>query len=110
MAQDIREMLAEPPAPAPRLPKGHEARFGAKLNEAFKNQTAPVQKNVPWARVAAVALLLLLAGFIGYQNLLKPIPPGAIVGTPTVGPNMAKQITLGDLSPDLKKIENFYRA
>ncbi len=112
MAQDIRELLKDRDPKGSKLNKGHEKRFEAKLNEAF-----PVEKsNFSWMRVAAIAIVMLSITFFGYQYLSdftgnsidKNSNP--IVEVDNKGAEKTNQISLGDLSPDLKKVEDYYLA
>ncbi|HBY67562.1 MAG TPA: hypothetical protein DEG69_07295, partial [Flavobacteriaceae bacterium] len=59
---------------------------------------------------AAIAIVLLSVGAFGYQQLSKENPV-EVVEVPkqnTEANNIVAKITLGDLSPDLKKVENYY--
>jgi hypothetical protein len=112
MAQDFRELLkGENPGKA-KLSKGHKNRF-----EAMLDKEMPQEKNsFSWLKIAAIALILLSVSFFGYQYLsdftgntnntnVNPIVEGdnKEKGTPN-------QISIGDLSPDLKKVEDYYMA
>jgi hypothetical protein len=109
MAQDIRKLMQEQPQQASGLATGHEARFEARLNKEF----SPNKKNTYffWLKVAAIVVVFFSIGYVGYQKLSLD-PSNTIAETPseketTENANMA-QITLGDISPDLKKVEDFY--
>lgn len=115
MAQDLRTMMKETPEHGPALPKGHEARFAARLDGAFPKQ----KKNVPnslfmWVKIAAVALVFMAVGAFGYYSLFSPVAPAedAVVSTaaPETGGSGTKgaTMTLADVSPDLKKLEAYY--
>jgi len=113
MAQDIRKMFKNKPEEVTKPPQGHQARFEAKLNETFGNSEIIKRKGTAkfmWLKVAAIAIVLLSVGFFGYQQLAEQNPV-EVVEVPKqnmeTNNNMAK-ITLGDLSPDLKKVENYY--
>lgn len=89
------------------LKKGHEARFLSKLDEAL-----PVEKKSLWHiwKVAASIVVLLGLGMIGYLHFFNTEDiPTTIVdkGGPTEKDNT---FSFGDLSPDLKKVENYYVA
>lgn len=89
------------------LKKGHEARFLSKLDEAL-----PVEKKSLWNtwKVAASIVVLLGLGLIGYLQFfnMEDIPTTVV----DKGESIKKESTfsLGDLSPDLKKVENYYVA
>lgn len=109
MAQDIRKLMQEQPEQASGLAKGHEARFEARLDNEF----SPKQKNSSffWLKVAAIVIVFLSIGYFGFQKL-SPDSSNTIAETPSEikdaeNENVA-QITLGDISPDLKKVEDFY--
>lgn len=109
MAQDIRKLMQEQPEQASGLAKGHEARFEARLDNEF----SPKKKNSSffWLKVAAVVIVFLSIGYFGFQKL-SPDSSNTIAETPSENEaaeneNVA-QITIGDISPDLKKVEDFY--
>jgi hypothetical protein len=107
MAQDIRKMLKEHTDKSPKLSKDHEARFKARLSEAFPQE----KPNTAffWMKIAAVGILLLSIGFFGYQQLSNQSEVDTIVADTTENTEKnANQFTLGDISPDLKKVEDFY--
>jgi hypothetical protein len=107
MAQDIRDLLKGYDPSAPKLRKGHESRFEDKLANAFPEE----KKGNPsffWLKIAATVVMVLSIGYFGFQSLSKDeIVDNGIVET-TDGSNETQGITLGDLSPDLKKVEEFY--
>ena len=94
------EMQGEP------LKKGHEDRFLDKLENAFPTKT---RRLWPVFRIAASVAVLVMAG-IWIWNESRP---GEVSNTQVVdsqtGPDQ-QQITIGDLSPDLKKVEDYYMA
>ncbi|RFN60017.1 hypothetical protein [Marixanthomonas ophiurae] len=115
MAQDIRKMFENRPEEITKPSKGHETRFEKKLEEAFgetKTRKPQPSSNFIWLKVAAIAIVLLSVGFFGYQQLSKENPI-EVVEAPKqnteTNTNLAK-ITLGDLSPELKKVENYYQT
>jgi len=104
MAQDIRKMLKEHRAGGPKLSEGHEARFEDKL------KTLEIKRSNPsffWLKIAAVGILLLSLGYFGMQQLAKNETPEMQVAD-TNDVKETPQFTLGDISPDLKKVEDFY--
>ena len=107
MAQDIRKMLQEHTPETPKLSEGHEARFEARLAGAF-----PEEKNNQsffWMKIAAVGIVLLSLGYFGYQQLSdNSIVDSNIVDAVDQSDDNVQQFTLGDISPDLKKVEDFY--
>ena len=107
MAQDIRDMLKDYKAEGPKLSTGHKARFEARLDDAFPAGKAK-NNSYFWLRIAASVVLFLGVGYFGFQSLNKQSVDTQIVDTQTVDPETNSMITMGDLSPDLKKIEQFY--
>ncbi len=89
------------------MPEGHEKRFEQRLDAAFPERRRSAF--TWWAVAASVAFLL---GFGIW--LYKPSPdlptPGEqqIADRDTV--QTAPSLSLGDLSPDLKKLEQYYTA
>ena len=107
MAQDIRKMLKEHTDESPKLSKDHEARFEAKLAEAFPQEKS--NTSFFWMKIAAVGILLLSIGYFGYQQLSnQDMVDTTIADTTENTENNPNQFTLGDISPDLKKVEDFY--
>lgn len=112
MAQDLRELLKGENPEKVLLSKGHEKRF-----EAMLNKKMPIEKNsFPWFKVAAIALVLISVSIFGYQYSLDFTgntinnTSNPIVNTTEKPKPKPNQISLGDLSPDLKKIEEYYLA
>jgi hypothetical protein len=116
MAHDIRKMMGEQKE-TPRLSPGHEARFEAKLNQAFPQEKKVSEQKSNntffWLKVAALVVVFFGIGFFGYQQLSNT-GTNTLADTPmetdSVDGSEVAQITLGDLSPDLKRVENFYLA
>lgn len=112
MAQDIRDLLkGENPGKA-KLSEGHKSRF-----EAMLDKEMPQEKNsFSWLKIAAIALVLLSVSFFGYQYLsdftgdINNTNANPIVEVDTKKNDTPSQISIGDLSPDLKKVEDYYMA
>ena len=101
MAQDIRDLLKEATASTETMPANHETRFLKKLDEAL-----PVQKNkFSWLYVAASVIVLLGLSFGAYNYLKPKVDIPNTIATTTV-----ETKTLGDISPGLKKVEDYYLA
>lgn len=121
MAQDIREMLKKRPEEKGQLSATHEATFLAKLEAHFPEESS-VEKGTKnasffWLKVAAIAVAFLAVSFFGYQYI-SGLDGGASVNeqfaetmqeeeTPVEFVKQPK-LTLGDLSPALRKVEDFY--
>lgn len=118
MAQDIRKMLQEDRTLPSKPPKGHQNRFEARLEEAFpqEKQEQSANRNFFFLKIAAVLIVVLGIGFFflnqndqfnGYQVSDAPIE----VETSTEEEiPVTKEYQLSDVSPEFKKIENFYLA
>jgi hypothetical protein len=107
MAQDIREFFKEQyKKENVKMSQGHEARFLEKLDAELPKQKAKSHFN--FLNVAASALLLLSLSY----GVFKMMPSGNLPAqdTPTVVESTPKLKTLGDISPDLKKVEDYYLA
>ncbi|MEM7186809.1 MAG: hypothetical protein AAF466_09135 [Bacteroidota bacterium] len=107
MGQDIRDMLKDTSLQNPKLPEGHEARFAKKLEESF--QQKPKNTSFLWLKVAAAVIIFMGLGYFAYQFMNGNSNDAPILAdTETVEENTPQEFTLGDLSPDLKKVEDFY--
>ncbi len=107
MAQDIRKLFElEPKMSGQKMPKGHEARFLDKLDSAF-----PEPKSKPlfsFLNIAASVVILIGLGFAATQ----------FMSSDDVMTNESEQVStegtaespLGKLSPQLKKVEDYYLA
>ena len=108
MARDLRELFKEEREKQRHfINKGHEARF----LERLENELPQKRKSSYFMlKIAATILVLLCIGIYGY----KKYNDGSGVKTILVDKNNEttdkKEISLGDLSPDLKKVENYYVA
>lgn len=111
MGQDIRKMMKEHiPTDAPKLSEGHEARFEALLATSFQEKKNKNNASFFWLRIAAVGIILISLGYFGMKQLSSK---DDIIDTTIVDANKTpkadpEQFTLGDISPDLKKVEDFY--
>ena len=107
MARDIRKMLKNYSPETSKLSEGHEERFETLLAASFsekKNNTSFF-----WLKIAAVGILLLSLGYFGYHQLSGDSKVNPVIAdTSDEAENNARYFTLGDISPDLKKVEDFY--
>ncbi len=107
MGRDIREMMNDRVPEPSRLPEGHELRFAKKLQQSFPKKNK--KPSFFWLKVAATVVLFLGVGYFAYQNFndgLNEAP--VLVQNDALEEGGKPQFTLGDLSPDLKKVEEFY--
>ena len=103
MAQDIKKLFEQEPEMATKkLPKGHQNRFKNRLEYEF-----PKEKNqFSWMKIAASILVLLRLSIAVYKLFYVEVSTEiAQEDAPEKKIN-----SMGDLSPDLKKIEDYYLA
>ena len=111
MAKDIRDLFnADKKLSNPPISKGHEARFLDKLEQAL-----PEKKQSKWTflNIAASVLLVIGLGFGSYTLFKTEATPKQVVETDNPTPETkttTPTLTLGDISPDLKKVEDYYVA
>lgn len=104
MAQDIRKLFEnEQKVGKDKMPQGHEARFLQKLDRELPVQ--PKRSLFTFLNIAASVVILIglsfgAMEFIGSEGETKGIE---VAGTETESP-------LGKLSPELKKVEDYYLA
>jgi hypothetical protein len=112
MAQNIRDIMKASPSQKAKLPKGHKARFEARLHANFsqdKTQQASRPRQI-WIKIAAVAIAFIAVSVFGYYQLSNTSLGDSLVeSTPGVAPQAnEKLVHLADISPDLKRIEQYY--
>ncbi|NNC50052.1 MAG: hypothetical protein HKO01_05900 [Flaviramulus sp.] len=106
MAQDIRELLKDDNMAHERMPENHQDRFLKKLDVALPTKN---YSKFSWIKIAASIVVLLGLSFGAYK-FFQPqdsllISPSQVAITETT---VTK--TLGDISPGLKKVEDYYLA
>mgnify|MGYP000589690622 CR=1 FL=1 len=102
MAQDIRKLMQTYEPSTTKMPEGHESVFKARLDMAFPPQNKTFIKQRFYLKLALVASITLLLGIWGLSPLWKV--------SSDIQPTQARTITLGDISPELKKVETFYQS
>ncbi|MDT0557144.1 hypothetical protein RM697_00705 [Ichthyenterobacterium sp. W332] len=104
MAQDIRKLFKnEDKLTNEKMPQGHEARFLNKLDEALP-ETKHEGFRFNLMKIAASVVILFGLGYGAFKFMRHPIEN-------TDQPQDIVQLkTLGDISPDLKKVEDYYLA
>ncbi|WP_421801434.1 hypothetical protein [Flagellimonas sp.] len=111
MARDLRKLFEkEREEKRFDMKKGHEDRFFSKLEEELPKD--PPKKKVLslWMQIAASVVVAVGLSFY-YFNSNKGVvgPDEKVTVVDRNNPNNGVQgISLGDLSPDLKKIETYY--
>ena len=103
MAQDIRDLLKQDlQEQNKKMPENHETRFLDKLNIALPEKQKP---KFNWLQIAASVVVLVglsLGAFKYFNNPVLNIDNNTTV--------VANTKSLGDVSPDLKKVEDYYLA
>ena len=122
MGKDIRQLFEqERNQPQPNLTEGHEARFLEKLNEQLPQQSNHSKWRI-WLPYVAAAVVLITGTWAGlFMNPYTSTEDQSSIvmqesseedkqTTPmNVSPQDGdKQITLSDISPDLKKVETYF--
>lgn len=106
MSQDLRKMFKNVDSKLEHSIKdGHEGRFLERLEQEF-----PTAKKVriPWFGIAAsVVILVGMAFFVLENKQPEESIQTTVVESDAVTPEK-NGISLGDLSPDLQKVENYY--
>jgi len=109
MAQDLRELFKEQRENEKfKMKDGHENRFLSLLEEELPS--AKRKNSYLWLKIAASVVIVLS---IGSYLLLNESHNKDVIKTNVVEhikDDLKKSISLGDLSPELKKVENFYVA
>ena len=104
MAQNLRNLFENDPKNKDvKMSKGHEARFLQKLDEELPKQNKT--SRFSFLSIAASVVVLLGLSFGAYHFMktdVETIEPTKVVNTDIK--------TLGDLSPDFKKVEDYYLA
>lgn len=104
MAQDLRELFKNDKITHEKMPVNHEARFLDKLDAALPEQK---QSKFSWMQIAASVIVLLGLSF----GAFKYFQPGRVSDSPEVAATKTVETkTLGDISPGLKKVEDYYLA
>ncbi|MEO2070450.1 MAG: hypothetical protein ABGW99_03840 [Zunongwangia sp.] len=120
MGQDIRKMLQEDKESRKfKMPEGHQARFEDRLDKAFPKKRKSGGRK--WFfQIAAILVIILAAGGFFYFNSGTSVDPYGpqVVETSEEKPveekkentTATKQFQLSDVSPQYKKIEDYYMA
>ncbi|MFN4763261.1 hypothetical protein ACKGJN_09080 [Gillisia sp. Q332] len=112
MAQDIRELFKNDNfQPTEKLSKGHQKRFESKLDKALP----PAKGSFYFYRKIAVVLIVALGvGFFLWNTSGNSGNEIQLVDTlkeeDTLRVTQEKRFQLSDVSPEFKKIENYYLA
>ena len=104
MAQNLRELFKnEPKDNKIKMSEGHEARFLDKLEASLPQEKK--SSHFGFLNIAASIVVLLGLTYGAFKYFNTPVTPDG--STEVVTPDLK---TMGDISPDLKKVEDFYLA
>ncbi|UBZ14737.1 hypothetical protein LDL77_03230 [Flagellimonas marinaquae] len=111
MARDLRELFEkEREQKSFKMREGHEDRFFAKLDEELPNN--PPKKKVIslWMQIAASVVIAVGLSVYYFNNNGGTVDPDENITVVDRGTQSIEDqgISLGDLSPDLRKIETYY--
>lgn len=108
MAKDIRTLFEkERNITNEKMTEGHQARFLDKLDEALPQHEKP---KFNWLKVAASIVIALGMSIATYHYFSVKPSIDEVVNNETEINVKPKNKTLGDISPDLKKVEDYYVA
>ncbi|MBT8322919.1 MAG: hypothetical protein KJO94_05510, partial [Eudoraea sp.] len=107
MEQDLRELFEKEREKKIRMKSGHEARF---MNRLDKEMPPEKRANTIWLWSVAATVLIVFGIGIYFLGMKKDLPPvdNTVVTVEQKDKNAG--ISLGDLSPELQKVENYYMA
>ena len=108
MAQDIRDVIKNDKTPEhTKMHEGHEARFLKKLDKQLPEKK---QKTWSWLSIAASVVIALGVSYGAYNYF--NIDNNSVIEPQVADTNTqdASMKSLGDISPDLKKVEDYYLA
>ncbi len=104
MAQDLRNLLEEDPKEQHiKMSEGHDARFLQKLDKKLPERNG--SSHFSFLNIAASVIVLLGLSYGAFQFFQTSVD----IVAPTLVENTDIK-TLGDVSPDLKKVEDYYLA
>jgi hypothetical protein len=106
MKQDLRKLFEAERRRKHQLPKGHEARFEALLDREFPGERKISMYYFLGIAASVVVLIGLTLAF--YSDSPEETPVKTTVVEMPVEKADTYPISLGDLSPDLKKVETYY--
>ena len=103
MAQDLKKLLHnDHKSDTGKMPKGHEARFLQKLDKALPQKSE--KHKFSFLNIAASIVIVLSLSFGVYQFLSNS------KGGDDIPDKIANTKSIGDVSPKLKKVEDYYLA
>jgi hypothetical protein len=110
MAQDLRQLFENEDKDSQlKMSEGHETRFLKKLDEALPEETS-IKKRFSVLQIAASIVILIGLAFGAYKFMQQPKSIENQVVNNQSQTNEEQLKSLGDISPDLKKVEDYYLA
>ncbi|MBC9796588.1 hypothetical protein [Sinomicrobium weinanense] len=110
--KDLRKLIKETYDQQDKMPEGHEDRFLARLERELPEKRTGKRfwSGGPGWKIAASLLIIVGITIAFYETgknraVTEDEPAITDVSDPE---DRTEQISLGDLSPDLKKVENYY--
>ncbi len=112
MKQDLRALMQKRKTESSKLPNGHEERFANKLEAHFGEKNNTKQHTFYWLKIASVAVVFMAIGMFTFYSIApnKSTIDGNEIVSETAVQTVSNKMTLGDISPDLKKVEDYYMA
>jgi hypothetical protein len=107
MSQDLRKLFTQEKEERFIMKAGHEERFMDLLDKELPKSKSSYMY---FFKIAASMLVLISAGIFAYVQFNPEVPVKTTVVEKSSQENEISPITLGDLSPDLKKVESYYVA
>ena len=105
MGQNLKDLFKnQPKDESIKMSEGHEARFLDKLDDALPQKKK--SSHFGFLNIAASVIVLLGLSYGAFQFFNSPEQP--VVPKEIVTAEKIK--TMGDISPDLKKVEDYYLA
>ena len=101
MPKDMREIMREAQSDQLELPKGHRKRFEDKLTTLHKPKKTT---SFFFLKVAAALAIVFSLGYLAFNGLAT----GTTVDSEE-GPDV-KFTSLSSVSPEMEKVENYYKA
>ncbi len=107
MGQDLKEMFKKQRDKAQfKLKVGHEARFSEKMDAILPKK----RMSFGVVKIAASVIVLFGLGVMAYLQVNRKIVIPVTVVDNNDQNNDDDSFSFGDLSPDLRKVENYYMA
>ena len=108
MGQDLRKLFREERETKEfQMKQGHEKRFSERLEKELPKQKKSL---FFFLKIAASVLVLVSIGIYSYSEYKKESPIKTTIVDNDDSVKEDNSISLGDLSPDLRKVENYYMA